>query len=376
MSTRKRPPAGEEFLLTVGDTRYERIMELLPGPHGERVFVARRRAPGVPPERVILKMLALPAERPIPDFMERSRRRLEEEVRLARYLQHPGIAQVHGLHERSDALVVELEHVPGVSVDEAFCVALTAAHRYSERFLLHVAAQVASTLAYAHSRRDEQGLPLSIVHRDLQPERLRITPRGAVRLMDFGIAWSLLPGRLPTSVTRPQGQALYAAPEVLLQGPVDGRADLFSLGLVLLELGTGLHLYDLPYVKDWELEERLGAEDRRRVVRASFAAWEVGLPAEDYQRAALHAAAFEPEDVERLSERLPPSLRAILRRLLRGDPDARYPSAQALERDLRERLDAVGGSSDAEAMAELEHARREAGARLVREAEGTPSSPH
>lgn len=375
MSRRKRSPPGEEVLLTVGDTVYERIEELLPGPHGERVLLARRRAPGEPPVRVILKELSLPTGGTAPESLERALRRMEEEVRLARYLEHPGIARVHGLHARPEALTVEVEHVPGTSLDEAISLALTRQRPFTEHFLRYVGARVAAALAYANARTDERGAALCIVHRDIQPERIHITLSGEVKLVDFGVACSRLAGRLGTSVTRPHGQALYASPEVLFGEPVDGRADLFSLGLVLLELGTGLHLYDLPDMKESELEARLTARDEQRVARAGIAALEAGLHFDDYERAALHAAVFQPGDVKRLSARLPPSLRAILLRLLRRSPDERYQSAEALVADLRKRLGKAGAAyGEAEAVAELKQARREAGAWLVGDANFTHAS--
>jgi serine/threonine-protein kinase len=362
-----KPPLRAKPVLTVDATVYERVNELLPGPHGERVLLARRLAPGQPPVHVLLKELAIPPADSVSVAIERACRRLEEEVRLGRYLQHPGIARVHALHPRPDSLIVELEYVPGTSLDEAISLALARQRHYPEPFVLYVGLRMAAVLAYAHVLVDEQGRPLNIVHRDLQPERIRITPGGEVKLGDFGVACSLLPGRLPTSVTRPHGQALYAAPEVLFGEKVDARADLFSLGLVLLELGTGFHLYDLPHLKESELSARLTDSATRRVARAGMAAMEADLPFDQYERAALHAAVFEPKDVEFLSARLTPPLRAVLLRLLCRDRDARYPSAEALEADLRKLADAAGPYGAGDAAAELERVRHEAGARVVDE---------
>jgi serine/threonine-protein kinase len=354
-------------VLTVDATVYERVNELLPGPHGERVLLARRLAAGEPPVLVLLKELAIPPADSVSVAIERACRRLEEEVRLGRYLQHPGIARVHALHPRPDSLIVELEYVPGTSLDEAISLALARQRHYPEPFLRYVGLRMASVLTYAHTAVDEQGRPLHIVHRDIQPERIRITPTGEVKLGDFGVACSLLPGRLPTSVTRPHGQALYAAPEVLFGEEVDARADLFSLGLVLLELGTGFHLYDLPHLTESELNERLTDGAARSVARAGMAALEAELPFEQYERAALHAAVFQSKDVELLSARLTPPLCAVLFRLLRRNPDERYASAEALEADLRRLAEEAGPYGAGDAAAELERVRHEAGTRAVDE---------
>jgi serine/threonine-protein kinase len=92
-----------------------------------------------------------------------------------------------------------------------------------------VGAEVAAALDSAHMRTDDAGVPLGIVNRDVNPARIRLDPHGQVKLMDFGVALSRLAGRLATSLPRPQGEVLYAAPEVLLGEVVDARADLFSL---------------------------------------------------------------------------------------------------------------------------------------------------
>ncbi|WP_324291349.1 protein kinase domain-containing protein [Corallococcus sp. bb12-1] len=104
--------------------------------------------------------------------------------------------------------------------------------------------EVAAALDCAHTRTDEAGLPLGIVNRDVNPGHIRLGPRGEVRMTDFGVALSRLTGRVATSFPRPQGEVLYVAPEALMGDAVDARADLFSLGLTLLEFVTGRHLYD------------------------------------------------------------------------------------------------------------------------------------
>jgi serine/threonine protein kinase len=79
---------------------------------------------------------------------------------------------------------------------------------------------------------------MGIIHRDVNPARIYLRPDGTVRLTDFALARSLLPGRVATSLPRPQGDAYYGAPEALLGEPMDARSDLFALGLVLLDAVT------------------------------------------------------------------------------------------------------------------------------------------
>lgn len=101
---------------------------------------------------------------------ERIRQLLEEEVRLALRLSHPGIARVYGLHESKGVLFALQEYVEGRSLDAIYEDALFAG-RCSEPFVLYVAAEVATALHHAHTRPDETGHPLGMVHRDLHPQR-------------------------------------------------------------------------------------------------------------------------------------------------------------------------------------------------------------
>ncbi len=116
----------------------------------------------------------------------------------------------------------------------------------SEAFTLYLGAELAAALHHAHTRVDEQGTPLGIVHRNLNPETIRVTWEGTVKLGDFGLAHSLLPGRQATTLRAPRLPVFYAAPEVLLGAPVSVQAELFALGLVLLEVCTGRNPFDLP----------------------------------------------------------------------------------------------------------------------------------
>ena len=86
-------------------------------------------------------------------------------------------------------------------------------------------------------------------YRDINPARIYVRPNGGIVLTDFALARSLLPGRVATSVPRPQGDAYYAAPEALLGEPMDARSDLFALGLVMLELVTWKGLYSTATVR-------------------------------------------------------------------------------------------------------------------------------
>jgi serine/threonine protein kinase len=162
-----------------------------------------------------------------------------------------------------------------------------------------------------------------------------------VTLTDFGLAHSRLPGRRPTTFPRPRGNVYFAAPEALLGGSMDSRSDLFSLGLLLLELATWEHLYNLDSA-DWDvLPEALTPPVKAQVLGALVTAVEADLP-DEVDELILRAATYGPGAVERVTRRLSEPLRGILTRLLQRDPAARYATAAELEAELRANLGTLG----------------------------------
>ncbi|HYU19521.1 MAG TPA: serine/threonine-protein kinase, partial [Chloroflexota bacterium] len=149
-----------------------------------------------------------------------------EEARAAASLNHPGIAKVFdsGIHDGRRFVVMEL--VPGRTLREILVERgpLPAAEA------LDLAAQVADALDEAHRH--------NIVHCDIKPQNVIVTPAGAAKLVDFGIA------RAASVTSNPadheiRGSAAYVSPEQVSQGRVDGRSDVYSLGAVLYEMLTG-----------------------------------------------------------------------------------------------------------------------------------------
>jgi serine/threonine protein kinase len=351
MAQTPRPWLPQGFILfSRGDVSYELIRELETSHHGEATVLARERTSRSIGRQVVVKRL--PLTEVDAATRELIRARLKEEVRLATYLQHPGIARVHGRHETRDNLFVVLDFVEGWSLNTLLTTAMMRGTRFSEAFVLHVGAQVASALHHAHTRVDEQGQALSILHRDINPMSIILGPLGEVMLTDFGLARSRLPGRRPTTLPRPRGSVYFASPESLLGGGMDPRSDLFSLGLVLLELATWNHLYNLDST-DWDaLPGTLTPPIQEQVLGALITAVEAELP-DEVDDLILRAATYSPEEVAWLTGRLTEPLRGILQRLLQRDPAARYATAAELEADLRACLAASGqGYGAAEAATE------------------------
>jgi hypothetical protein len=163
------------------------------------------------------------------DILKRFR---AEAVTLAR-LNHPGIATLYELYRDDNDLLMVMEFVRGETV-----------HELSERFgalaapqAAHLAMQVLDALSHAHRA--------GVVHRDLKPANLMVTEMGIVKVMDFGIA-RVLGTEHFTQGGYMMGTPAYMAPEQVLGGEIDGRADLYAVGVVLYRLLSG----QLPFSAD------------------------------------------------------------------------------------------------------------------------------
>jgi serine/threonine-protein kinase len=108
---------------------------------------------------------------------------------------------------------------------------------------LAIVAQAAEGLDHAHRRRDAQGRPLGLVHRDVSLSNIMVGHDGGVKIVDFGIAQSTL-STVPAAPGVVLGKASYMSPEQCAGEPVDLRTDVFALGIVLYELTTGARCFD------------------------------------------------------------------------------------------------------------------------------------
>ncbi|MGE5834931.1 MAG: serine/threonine-protein kinase [Acidobacteriota bacterium] len=159
------------------------------------------------------------------------RERLRREARAAAALTHPGIATVYALEEFDGQIFIAGEYVPGETLREELARGPLNALRTIETAL-----GVARALSAAHDR--------GIVHRDLKPENIVRTGSGEVKILDFGLArFRDTPAALAhlTDHGMILGTPAYMSPEQIRGKTVDGRSDLFSLGIVLYELVSGVH---------------------------------------------------------------------------------------------------------------------------------------
>jgi tRNA A-37 threonylcarbamoyl transferase component Bud32 len=202
---------------TVG--RYE-ILETLG--RGAMGVVYRARDPIIDRE-VALKTLRvdLDAELAV-EFRERFMR----EARAAGRLNHANIVTIHDVGEDpgSGLVFIAMEHIRGSNLKQV----LSSGRRFEHAEAARIAAELAMALDYAHS--------MGVVHRDIKPANIILTDDGTPKITDFGVA------RLESSNLTVEGQFIgtpnYMSPEQVTGGLVDGRSDLFSLGVVLFEMLT------------------------------------------------------------------------------------------------------------------------------------------
>jgi serine/threonine protein kinase len=167
-----------------------------------------------------------------------------DEARMVANLNHPNIVQVYEIGEEAGAPFMVMEYVKGVTLG----MIIRESHKQKKVHLGHAVAiieGVADALDYAHNARGTDGQPLGLVHRDVSPGNIVVSREGIPKLLDFGVARAR--GRLSqTDAGTLKGKVRYMAPEQVSQGPLDQRADIFSLGICLFELTTGSHPFGPP----------------------------------------------------------------------------------------------------------------------------------
>jgi serine/threonine-protein kinase len=220
---------------------------------------------------------------------EELRARFAREAKAAGRLVHPHVVTLFEAGEIEGTFFLAFEHVgganlasrmrrpPPLTVDEA----------------VRIGGQAASGLAAAHRR--------SIVHRDIKPSNLLLDEDGAVKISDFGIAKLAGAGTELTQSGSVIGTPQYLSPEQVRGEPLDGRSDLFSLGVVLYELLAGRR----PFAGDT-------------------------MTTLIYQ-----ILSREPEPIATVAPGLPPALAAAVMRLLAKDREERFPDAETLGEELR-----------------------------------------
>jgi serine/threonine protein kinase len=165
----------------------------------------------------------------------------QDEARLLSELSHPNIPQVYDLGHADGYWYLAMEHVRGVTLTD-LCRTAAKLHRPMPLAVaIGIVSQVCMALHHAHERRDREGRPLKVVHRDVTPHNIVISPDAVVKVLDFGVAQTA--ARVDTDAGAVRGTYAYMGPEQVRGKPLDKRADVFALGVILYELTTGKRLF-------------------------------------------------------------------------------------------------------------------------------------
>lgn len=235
-------------------------------------------------------------------------RRFEREAQLCSQLDHPNICTIYDFHEANGIFYIAMQYVDGKNVRQ-----LVSGRPLELRSALSIAIQVTDALAYAHSK--------NIIHRDIKAGNIMVTEKGQAKILDFGLAKLLEDeqeeqnrGLDRTEITElgiPYGTATYAAPEQAKGERADERSDIFSTGVLLYEMLTGI----------WAFQGKTVIDVRHQVL--------YGTP--------------KPLAEMRLDP-LPPQLQQILDKAIQKAPKDRYQKIAAMRDDLRGVLQQVAGA--------------------------------
>jgi serine/threonine protein kinase len=166
---------------------------------------------------------------------------LLREAKLSVSLSHRNIVQTLDLGCVEAAHVLVMEHVEGYDAQHVLETLRRAGRLFPLDLAAYVLAEVCRGLDYAHRHRDEQGVPIGIVHRDISPQNVLLSFAGEVKVADFGIAKTQSRRSDPEAGVI-KGKYFYMSPEQAWAEPLDHRSDIFSAGIVLWELLVGERL--------------------------------------------------------------------------------------------------------------------------------------
>jgi len=161
-----------------------------------------------------------------------------DEAKLAAQLQHPNIVHIYDLGKIERSYYIAMEYIDGRDLRSILRTLEEHQVRLPLGFALFIASRLAAALDYAHHKRDLQGTAMALVHRDVSPQNVLISYDGDIKLCDFGIAKAASKAT-HTRAGALKGKLQYMSPEQAWGRDIDGRSDIFSLGLVLYEMLTG-----------------------------------------------------------------------------------------------------------------------------------------
>jgi serine/threonine-protein kinase len=243
-----------------------------------------------------------------------------DEANLLARLRHPAIVRTIEVGVDNGQRFIAMELLQGTTIATIYETCALRGLRLDPDLVAWIGARIGEGLQHAHDLRDDAGVPVGLIHRDVNPANVFVTFEGAIKLFDFGMAKTMIRTTAKTAPGIVKGKLSYLAPEQIMQLPLDHRADVFGLGTTLWELCTMKRLFHRP--TDVE------------TVRA------------------VHVGAIP--DVRTLVPAVPARLAAIVQRSLERNRDHRYGSAAELARDLDEVAGPRAGSAPARLSAMLD----------------------
>jgi serine/threonine protein kinase len=264
------------------------------------IYRARLAASKEGPDRIIVIKKVIANLSQNQEFLQM----FDEEIKITVGLTHPNIIQIYDYGKADDQVFMAMEYVEGKNLRQFVKRLADMKSMFSIDMSCHIISQVCHALAHAHSYKDRMsGKALGIVHRDISPQNVMISYDGAVKLFDFGIAKA----RSASEATRAgviKGKPSYLSPEQINGEELDGRCDIFALGIVLWELLTAKRLFV--------------AETDMGVLRL------------------IQSAKIEPPST--FNPAVPQALDAIVLKSLTRDKNKRYQGAEEFQRDLHKFL--------------------------------------
>jgi eukaryotic-like serine/threonine-protein kinase len=167
---------------------------------------------------------------------------LIDEAKISVQLAHVNIGQIFDLGRIGETYYITMEFIDGADLFKILRRASEIDRDMPIEVATFIAQEVCAGLDYAHNKRDEEGRPLGVIHRDISPQNILVSFAGEVKIVDFGIAKAALRVR-QTAAGVIKGKYYYMSPEQAWGDPVDARTDVFSAGILLYEMLTGQMLY-------------------------------------------------------------------------------------------------------------------------------------
>ncbi len=221
------------------------------------------------------------------------------EAKLASMLQHANVVQLYELGRVGTVYFISMEYIDGRDIRRILRQARKVSGPPNINVTLALLIQLCDALEYAHTRVDEHGEALGLVHRDVSPSNLLVTKSGHLKVIDFGIA-KAQSQQLRTQTGRVKGKLAYMAPEAISGKELDCRSDIFSGGVIAHELLTARPLF----ASKNEYQTLINVQRSDIVPPSAF------------------------------NQAVPPELDAIVLKALARDPDERYLNAGQMRDDL------------------------------------------